>query len=326
MPKSDFTYLRWYAARGIGFAHKFGYEWLRDKFLPALRRAEEKSGKTFKEKEILADAFYLLGDVYDFADAPKKALQAYKKSTSYFPEPRYASGAWRELGCMHRRLGQYRAAVKALKRAVEICPDDDNAQSDLKWALEVMAAKDEAECDMTEPYNRVFDLLARGKAKEALLVLQPLEESVANIQMKACCYGQLENLDSYLEQWKVLSQIEGTVELGYADWFYLPTKVYDMVDFWSLLLKIAETRRFISGVFLCNSGLNEHLPLPRGADFSSKEHRSVINKQYSEICRYRIALALDDLSTLQALKKKYPKWENLVGALARKKRRAARKR
>ena len=327
-PNSDITYLRWYAARGIARAHNKGYLWFKERFLPALLRLEAKSKHSLQEKEVLADAYYLLGDIHDFNDAPKQALKAYKKSISHFPNPSYASGAWRELGSMYHRLGHYKSALKAVKRALSICPNDSNAQFDLEFLLDDISSEEEPDWDAKSPHNKARDLLAQQKAKRALAHLADCELTIEARLLRACCFGQIGAYETYLEEWASLARGEGFVELNYIDWFYMPDKVKDEPEIWEFMLQIAKADRFISGIFLDCVGLRDYYPLPRKVALESAKHRKATNDAYGEMCRYRVALAKDDLPTLKTLAKRYPKWklvnegiELVKKCIARKKRR-----
>lgn len=320
---ADYTFLRWHAARGVGNVHYLGYDWLKDKFLPALKRLERRAA-TFQEHEVLADAYYLLGDIHDFNDAPKQAINAYKASISHFPYSTYASGAWRELGIMHERIGQYNSAVKALKRATKINPDDERAVSDLECALDEQRYNYPPLYDFADHSYKALDLLARGQPKAALQTLER-SKGILTRRLRACCFGQLMNMKSYFLEWEAITKLKGMVSLDYYDWFYMPVQISDSAVFWKYQLSISRQNRFSPGVYEVSNGLDHHIKRPNTRNGSSKESIQQIiknrlkNKEYikwvnrttEQHCLYRIAVDEDDLDTLIKMRRTYPKWVDI---------------
>ena len=73
-------------ASRLGFLGKVldhGYAWLRTTLAPSLH-AVETHVSTQREREILADGYYLFGDICDvYLHAPKAALKAYRRAIKF---------------------------------------------------------------------------------------------------------------------------------------------------------------------------------------------------------------------------------------------------
>jgi tetratricopeptide (TPR) repeat protein len=111
---------------GVSFAHGKGFEFFRDVLLPNIEKA-----KKINRKELLADCWYIIGDVYDFNDAPLKAIESYRKAIVFDPN---FSSAYREIGNMQEKIGDYSNAIKNIEKAILIEPTDQNLVADLKEA------------------------------------------------------------------------------------------------------------------------------------------------------------------------------------------------
>ena len=75
----DKKYLRWNIQRGISWIHSRGYEWFTKRYLTSIKNLEQPPKKNSDDKFLLSDAYYCVGDVHDFNDAPLTAIKAYKK-------------------------------------------------------------------------------------------------------------------------------------------------------------------------------------------------------------------------------------------------------
>src|SRR5437660_1509935 len=92
----------------IAYVHGRGYRWVTSTFLPCLKRLSRE--RAMRDRELAADGFYLLGDIYDFNQAPLAAIRAYRQCLKLDPA---AAAAWREIGGMYDRLGDRRKARAA---------------------------------------------------------------------------------------------------------------------------------------------------------------------------------------------------------------------
>ena len=128
---TDLSWIKWHARRGVSWVHNQGYRWVKDRYVPALKRLEQAS-QSRQVKEILVDGYFVLGDVHDFNSAPMQAVKAYRKSIKYFPDPDFWSEPWREMGNMYSNVGRYDEAIKCLKRALRINPANKFAIGDLE--------------------------------------------------------------------------------------------------------------------------------------------------------------------------------------------------
>jgi len=307
--QKDVSFLTRWGNRGIAKIHGQGFDFLKDDFLPAIERLAENA-KTKVEKEVVADSYYFLGDIYDFNDAPKAAIRAYRKGITFFPYPDYASGFHREIGHMHDTMGKYKTAIKYIKKALKIYEDDEHAQSDLEFAELSLKRSDPPLYKAADWKWAANELLAQNKPKKALQVLLK-RKSVKAAQLRARAYGILNDQEDQLDEWKKIEKLKSLIEFDYADWFFLCEKNFESVEFWKVLHSL---RKRISegGIFIHHDSLYENYYQQLG----SKRLRN-------EIIGYQIAKFSKNAINLKRLSKKYPKWlepkHDLVKLLRKKK-------
>lgn len=281
--------------KGIGWLYDSGLEFFNKHFYPTLTYLE-KVARTRKETEVLADSYYLLGDVYDFHGAPKAAIRAYKKGITYFPYPNYASGYDREIGRMYNDIGKFNLASQHFKRSLKIYPDEI-----VKGEFEFN------EIDKKErrlPLYKIGDwkweineLLANNKPKFGLKKI-PKKRSVQACLMKIRCFGALEKVDSQLQEWEIIKQLKGKMEIEFADLFFMRTKLYMNLRFWEILNEI-KLRFQESGKFLAPWHFHDTYP--------NRNWRTLD----SDFISFKIAKLSKDGNKLTKLRNQYPKWREL---------------
>ncbi|MEM9168827.1 MAG: tetratricopeptide repeat protein [Pseudomonadota bacterium] len=109
---------------GVSGAHAQGYFWFWRKFVPALEQAKASSSVS---REMIADCYYVAGDVHDFNDAPRTAIACYHNALKIGP---LCGAAHREIASMLGRMGQYDQALAHYDKAISLNPGDRHAVSD----------------------------------------------------------------------------------------------------------------------------------------------------------------------------------------------------
>lgn len=292
--QTDILFLTRWEKKGLKKVYDQSFEFLTDKFLPAIERLAEKA-KTKTEKEVVADSYYILGDIYDFNDAPKAAIRAYKKGITYFPYPDYASGFHREIGHMYDNMGKYKTAIKYIKKALEINEDDEHARSDLEFAELSLKRGDPPLYKAGDWKWEVNELLAQNKPKKALKILIN-RKSIRAARLRARAYGILNNIEDQRNEWKRIKNLKGSIEFEYADWFFLCEKNFDSVEFWEVLHSF---RKKISegGIFIHYESLYKSYYAQLGS-----------KRPLNDIIGFEIAKYSKNVTKLKQINKKYPKW------------------
>jgi len=281
--------------KGVGAAHNKGYRWFRRTFVPTLEDAEHDT-LTPEREIILADAYYVLGDIHDLNDAPKEAAKAYLKSIDLCP----SSGAWRELGRMYDNMGRKEEAIQCLHTALSIDPEDDHAILDLQCIY--------PESTVSPLYNEgdtfweINELLAQNKADAALPLLKK-SNSLKSILYRARVYGAQGDENRALKTLEKLRLTKRNIELEYGDWFYIPDALYDRSLFWELMLELHPR---LSGVYLflfhdSLSKSSEELANNRLQDEKNQELRLVF--------QYNLYRCRNDYSKMLHLHETFPKWK-----------------
>ncbi len=245
---------------------------------------------------MLSGAYYVVGDIHDFNHAPRAAISAYRRSLRFDPSE---AAAWREIGGMLEWMGHHTRARTALRRALVLAPDDEYAQSDLRY-LEQDGA--DAVFREGDPVWEVDELLARGRLDHAWTSARRFR-GVRGLLCAARVLGARGDDGAVLRVWDRIVRSRSPVELSSGDWFFLPETVFEAREFWSGLWKLG--RRLKAGVFVSSDTLIHALPRARA------EHRSLKDGTTHQrlMIRYNLARTCDDIASLRRLLRGYPTWK-----------------
>ncbi len=291
--------------KGVGWLHDSGVLFFKNEFYPALKRLE-KTASSLLEKEIIADSYYLLGDIYDFNHAPLAAIRAYKKGITFFPDPDYASGFHREIGAMYNNIGKYTLADRYFKKALKINPDDVHARSDSefnRWDIEKPRCPLFVEGDWKWEVN---ELLANNKP-EAALKKFPVRMSVRSCLIKSRCFSLLGDKDSQMKEWRNIQNLTGKFEFDSADLFFMRGEIYESLEFWEIMDSIK------------NRFKHTHASILRGdilrKKWTKKYGKLDWIKLEEDYISFNVAKFSQNVKRLKLLSKKYPKWIELIREL-----------
>jgi tetratricopeptide (TPR) repeat protein len=309
--EKDRQYLNWHNHRGIAYVISRGHCWFKEKYLPAIHRLEEAGLK--KDRFLLSNCYYMIGDVHDFNNCPKTAIKAYKKSFEVEPSN---SAALREMGIMYETIGCYKKAASLLKKAIQINPHDELAVSDYKYR-----------CSEGPPLYRKGDVcwqareyLAQDKPKSVLKLLEK-RHFIPALQIKACACGILNDTNAILEQWSKIADAKETIEVTYADWFYMPDAIPNSSKFWEKIAHCAKQNRFTYSIWpTLDSLYGIVVPFPSRRKRITKADLKRCNKCSFLLAQYHIARINRDLKLAGKLHRQYPKWpeiEKLFNKLSR---------
>lgn len=280
---------------GIALLHAKGYHWFKSEFLPHLKLADMLLPDAV---ELMADCWYLVGDIHDFNGAPLQAVDAYKKALEYDDD---VDGAYREIAYMYEQVGRYTEALDYINKALEKLPDDEEL-------MDVKASIQDSINYTTEPFltdqNMVWklsELLAEGNLIPVVQKVLELEQPERNVlQCLAQAYGAEGKETLYWETWQQIMKASGNLELGYSDWFYMPLSIFNSKKWWNFLKTIAKEVHVAE--FVEFDSLYEHYE----AQLSQAEMIGLI----ADFQLYKLA---KDHNSIQALAQKYPLWEEVQG-------------
>lgn len=299
-------FLKEHESAGIAGLHKRGYAWFKSEWMPRLRLADELLGQ---DLELIADCWYLVGDVHDFNSAPSQAIQAYQQALHY---DEGVDGAYRELAYLNELTGQYTEALTYVEKALDCLPDlapeemDEPLQELYEDLLGLKASIQDSLNYSVEPYltpqneNWNFaEALAREEFDAVVTAVTAQEAlTVATLQQLAQAQGALNDYVAYLQTWQRISEQSERLEIGYADWFYLPDAVAQDPAFWALLQQLAPRASTVE--------LNDFYSLDDhyAEDMEAEELLTVV-------ATYHLATLTDDALALGALHDQYPLWEEV---------------
>jgi len=278
---------------GILSLYGKGYAWLKSDFLPYLELGDDLLPD---DGELLADCWYLVGDVFDFNAAPLKAVEYYKKAIACDEE---IQGAYREIATMYELVGRYTEALEYLNVAIEKVPDDE-------MMLEDKAAIEDSINYTTEPFltedNLAWKLnekLAEDGFDAVIKTVSEIEKPEVDVlQCLARAYGAKDNQEEYLKTWENIKASNSSIVLDHGDWFYMPLAVYDGKEIWQLIKSMAA--RIEEATFVYFDSLDEHY-----ADALTDVER------VSLICDFQIYKATSNHAAIKDLGAKYPNWEEV---------------
>ncbi len=291
------TFLQANEEEGISTLYNRGYQWFKSYYLPRLRLADELLPD---ELELIAESWYLVGDVYDFNEMPLLAIEAYRKALEYDDE---TDGAYRELAHMYERIGEYQKALEHINIALEHSPDEE----------ELMDAKAEIQDSInytTEPYltdeNMAWkwaELLGNERPQVVVELAEELGDAatVEELQRLAQAYAALEDTDNYLKTWQKIVALGEPISIHYADWFYLPEELADKPEIWQLWQEAVD---YVQELEMTEM---ESLDLNYDEELSASElFQTLVNYYY-----YRVT---DNRDGLAKLAKDFPLWEEVQHA------------
>lgn len=280
---------------GIATLYSKGYQWFKSQYLPLLNLADTLLPNNV---ELIADCWYLVGDIYDFNRAPNKAIEGYKKALEYDDE---VDGAYREIAHMYEQTGHYQEALQYINLALERMPDDE----------ELMDAKASIQDSINytvEPYltenNQLWkfsEQLANGEIEQVIEAINGIAAPEKNVlQCLAQAHGAKEELNLYMETWERIKVAKGALELNYADWFYMPLSIYNQSKIWDLIKSLSPQIKLMDCIDF--DSLNEHY----GEQLSMAEEAALICNFH----RYRVG---NDKTAIKELAAKFPLWEEVQG-------------
>ena len=292
---------------GIAALHARGYVWYQSEWLPRLRLGEELLAT---HTDLLADCWYLIGDLHDFNGAPLQAIQAYQQALAYDED---VDGAYRELAYLNELVGNYPAALDYVRQALERLPGpeeegvDEALLEELREdLLELQAAIQDSLNYTVEPYltpeNEGWNLseqLAQGDFKAVVDRAKALTAPSSTVlQCLARAQGALGELEAYQQTWEQIAQQSDPVHLGYADWFYLPEAVAEAPAFWAQIETLAPRVQELE------LSTHETLETHYGAT-------QTVSELVTALAQYHRYTLQNDAEGLARLRKQYPKWEAL---------------
>lgn len=300
-------YMDWVERRGVSFYIDQGSDWYFNRFLLQLQKFEQIA-KSEEELDILSGVYYRIGDVCDFNGAIQTAIKAYKKSIQYSVYPKRESSSWRELMGQLDNIGKYRQAIKAGKKAISLDPEDGLAHSDLEDVIENFKSRTPPYLDETSAIIVANDDLINQKP---LIAIERLKKTTdpRNFPTLAAAYAQAGSVSESIKAWKKHINKTDLISLTYSDWFYFTKEINRSIDFWSLLLRTAEEKRFTHGVYSTFPVVDESFKRKGPDDLIT------LNKQLREHLLIHLAVLKLDKTALLKFNEKYPEIVKVRNAL-----------
>ena len=298
------SFLRWHNQRGIADVRSHGYIWFRNIYCAYISDLEKTGQK--KDYPLLADSYYMVGDVHDFNDGPKAAIKAYRKS---FALDSRCTGALREIGNMYSNIGDYKKALYFLKKSLRLEPRDEYTKMDYEITLDESKYKSRALYEKNDICWQAREMLAQDKPEIALRLLKH-KRTILAYQIIANAYAMLDYLEGVLEQWRIITKSRGMIEMRFADWFYIEDCVWDSLEFWELLAYCARQKRFDYSIWPMFKSLDKVIPHPLKRRRSNADRSRCLQRVYL-LTQYHVARLSHDYSFANKLAQRFPKWPEI---------------
>jgi tetratricopeptide (TPR) repeat protein len=271
-----------------GRLHHRGYEWVRTRFLPCLRRLEQAVRAS--DRRLAAQGWRELGRAHDLNGTPRAAMRAYQRWLALEPT---SVDAWRAIAAMHEAMGEYSRARLALLYARRIDPNHEGAALELERVLWLSLEKFPSIYEARSVAWRAREELAAGRGARALRLLAR-RRAPQYRQLRARVFGARGDVERLLGEWRAIANGKEGIRLQFADWFYtFQGKAGEDPRLWRLLLwqvrPKLETTGFYTSPTLGELGVSEL-------------------KRYELHVRFQLACAEEDVSALLALARSYPSW------------------
>jgi len=281
-------YLSWAIKQNPSRLHELGHYSYSKKLIPMIKLLE-KNGNN-KDNSLIGYAYYAVGDIHDFNNAPLQAMSAYKKSLSFLPND---FATLREIGTVLNETGQYLKAKKFLEKSLMADPYDKYTMQELSCCFDNISNNKPPLYQEEDIFWQARERLAQSKFGDVLSLLNKNKEIEA-AQYRACAYSGLDNCDGVLSEWESIGSRNENIRLWYPDWYFLKHTVWNSSSFWQILLK--SVNNFKEGYWPLHDSLNDAIP------FGKMYNKSNINKFQKNIklfiC-YHIARTEENLGTSQ---------------------------
>jgi tetratricopeptide (TPR) repeat protein len=269
-----------------------GYEWYKDQLLPALEFASQSP---IIYSSLLAENWHSLGWTFYELDAPLKAIECYRKAIYYDNDH---SESYRELAnCMHK-TGDYKGALVFVIKARSMDPDDDFA---IEQQEEIENSFDQREASLYGKGDLIWEcgeLLADEKFEEVFTKLKGRRKT-DYLMLRARCYSAQKENAKFLNTLRRIHAAGNFFDWSYQDWFYLNPYVYQIKEFWEVMLDLVPLMASES-VFESYQTLFD------------KQQGHIANQIRREVvCRFHIHRIDRNAEEILALHEDYTEWKEL---------------
>ncbi|MEM1121445.1 MAG: tetratricopeptide repeat protein [Bacteroidota bacterium] len=191
-----------------------GYRWFSNTFIPTLKKTSEVSSDTF----LVAEAWLLVGEVYELLHAPLQALTCYQIGLHFNPEE---SDLYRWKALVEEQLGNYVAALSSIEKAVQYTNEAEDLMIDRQRIQDCLVYDKTPEFEEGDLVWECNEQLTNDEFEAVLQITNPAQTS--NIERLKCAYrayGALQEMAKGEALWQRILRLDSHATLSEIDLFY----------------------------------------------------------------------------------------------------------
>ncbi|MDA3929001.1 MAG: hypothetical protein PF541_08575 [Prolixibacteraceae bacterium] len=210
--------------------HKRGFAYLHHGLLPRLLDAGKN--KTVEEN-ILARCWFIVGSIYSYNNAPKRAIECLLKSHVLNTNN---SESLKLLIQQQLLIGEYYKAFENVHKAIDLEPDNFKLITLQQRIQDDMNYNSEPQYTSVNQLWELNELLASEQFETVVnTVLNTEMDNVDLLKCLANAFGALSHHANYIKVWESIFAIQSQTKLSMPDLFYMPVEIQKNKLFSSLL-------------------------------------------------------------------------------------------
>lgn len=288
---------------GLAWTELHGFRWVSSTFIPAIKNLD-CTATSRKKKLLLARSYHLLGDLYFVHDAPIASLRAYMRALRLNLKD---AGLLQDIADVLFMLGRYRESWKYEERVRRIEASLHKGDSQVLTDSDRCISHRHPLFAKGDPLWLACERLACGQPRAALRLLKG-ERGMRSRRLRMMASGATEDVGTVMQDCLRMAKLSGVLEWTSADWFFLPSTLWEEPEFWKMMLVMSS--RFV------NLGLNSPTSETQGPpELLASASKASWPRIHNIAIRFHLARTLADEPTLRSLSQQFPQWQDCHFAL-----------
>ncbi|MEM6321064.1 MAG: hypothetical protein AAF960_25595 [Bacteroidota bacterium] len=191
-----------------------GHQWFNGTFIPTVKKTSEQSIYPI----LVAEAWLIMGEVYELLEAPKQALTCYQIGLHFNPKGR---DLYHWTALVEEQLGNYVTALEAIEKAIQLSIDAEELMIDRQRIQDCLVYDKTPDFEAGDLAWQCYEQLANDEFE---VILQKIDIHQTNhADLLKCAYracGALQKMTEGEALWQRILQIDSQAILSEIDLFY----------------------------------------------------------------------------------------------------------